>query len=832
VNPSALPDLAPIIDRMQSRFIRLADPSDVFDPLLPELLQLTDSGYGLIGEVWRDETSGAPFLKVFSLTDISWDDATRETVRTRRRDGIEFRNLDNLLGAPVRLREPVIANDPAQHAHSRGLPRGHPGMTAYLGMPLFHGGELVGMAGLANRPGGYDHALVEALNPLWSALGAIIGAVQMQRDRQQALAAQQASASMYRAVFDAAPVGIVRIGMDARIIHANPRYCEMLGYALDELVDRTYHHVTVPEDAVAQDRLAADLATGRIGEYRLDKRYRRRDGSVLHGHMTATLVRDAHGAPDHVIAIVEDVSERHRSLELLRQRDERLAKLSQQVPGVIYQLGIDPQGRVSMPYASPALRDVFEIEPADVQADARALYARIVPEHRQQFTDSVRHSMTTLREWRGEFEIDLPERGRRWIEGHSRAERMPDGGTRWHGYMADITERKLYEQAMLAAAAAERANAAKTEFLSRMSHELRTPLNAVLGFAQLLRMDRHAPLAGSQRQRVQHIERAGAHLLAMINDVLDLSRIEAGAVSLSIETLQVQPVVDEALEMVANAAREAGVTLHHAAGPPAYLRGDRVRLRQVLVNLLSNAIKYNRRGGRVDVSGRSDGDAVLLCVVDSGRGLEESQRLQLFQPFNRLGAERSDVEGTGIGLVITRRLVEMMRGCIEVSSRPGVGSVFSVRLPRAERPVTLVTGVDAGRGDVDNDGRLLRLLYVEDNPINVELVRQVLSLRPRVHLTVADCGARGIALARGERPDLLLVDMQLGDMSGLELAEALDRDPGTAAIPRVALSADAMPERVQAAQQRGFAPYLTKPLDVAALLRCVDARLDAPVTAA
>lgn len=395
----------------------------------------------------------------------------------------------------------------------------------------------------------------------------------------------------------------------------------------------------------------------------------------------------------------------------------------------------------------------------------------------------------------------------------------------------DITERRQFEEAMNSAKAAEKANKAKTDFLSRMSHELRTPLNAMLGFAQLLRVDPTNPINEIQRKKVGHIERAGAHLLAMLTDVLDLSRIEAGGLPLNLEPQRLTSVLEEAHALVSNQVTQTDVQL--LLTPPAddlFVKADQVRLRQILVNLMTNAVKYNKPGGRVMVEAQGVRSYVVITVSDTGRGLSEEQQAHLFEPFNRLGAERTSVEGTGIGLVIVKRLVDLMRGRIEISSQVGVGSSFRVWLPAALNPHPPAPdsthgrlGVRSGWGAFDalNPGTLT-LLYAEDNVVNVELVRQVMHMRPKWHMEVARSGAEAIQMVRSAPPDLLLLDMHLGDMSGLDVSDALARRAETAGIPRVALSADAMPDQISAARERGFLDYLTKPLDVARLLSLLD----------
>jgi len=329
-----------------------------------------------------------------------------------------------------------------------------------------------------------------------------------------------------------------------------------------------------------------------------------------------------------------------------------------------------------------------------------------------------------------------------------------------------------------------------------------------------------------QRTRIAHIERAGAHLLAMINDVLDLSRIEAGTMPLSPEPLAVAALLDDALALVTGQAQAAGVTLMPpTAAPQLLVRADRVRLRQVLVNLLSNAIKYNRPGGLVHLRAQRDGHEVALSVSDTGIGLTPEQMAHLWEPFNRLGAERTTVEGTGIGLALSQRMVQMMDGRLEVQSQPERGSTFSVRLPAADTPAALLSPAPAAL-QVHSGEKRRKVIYAEDNRINIELVQQVFQLRPKLQLRVAASGAEAIRLARDEAPDLMLLDMHLGDMSGLEVRETLLAD-GIAPIC-VALSADVLPSSVERALDAGFVEYLAKPLDVAALMRCLDRLLGAP----
>ena len=515
-------------------------------------------------------------------------------------------------------------------------------------------------------------------------------------ERERAQAALRDSEQRFRNILNTAPIGILYTDLRGYVKQANPRFCELTGYAEDELQLMTVAQYTHPDDVAADQDLSRQLVLGEMPMYRRQKRYITKDGRTLWVQSTVTLLRDELGQARRIVGVVEDITEH------LRLQDAETAR-----------------------------------------------------------------------------------------------------------------ER------------AEAANRAKSEFLSRMSHELRTPLNAMLGFAQLLELDRRHPLSADQQPWVAQIQQAGWHLLDMINDVLDLSRIESGNLKLQIEPIGLPDLLSASLAMVDTEARRRGLNIStDLADGTGVLMGDATRVKQILVNLLSNAVKYNSEGGRIHVASRMrPHDMVEIAVTDTGLGMTAEQLAELFQPFNRLGRERSSQEGTGIGLVISQRLAELMGGSLRARSIAGEGSSFILTLPGAIEPDTVPSNLDPlVTASAEYHRRIVH--YVEDNETNVEVMRGILSQRPQVLMEVSGNGAEALRTIRARQPDLILLDMHLPDMSGLELLEQLKSDEATADVPVVVVSADATARQIEAAMAAGAHLYLTKPVSVAELLAAVDEVLE------
>ena len=570
-------------------------------------------------------------------------------------------------------------------------------------------------------------------------------------------------------------------------------------------------------DRVKLDDAFAALAAGGDAAEELEFRLRRRDGEV---RWVVGRARGAvHGDRRVVFGMFIDVTEQRLTQERLRRAEQRALLAAQAVGLALWERDLI-DGDTWWDAQMFRLRG---LSPDDPRSPNELRHTCIHPDDLAYVERRTEKIIAGESDYTFDFRVRWPDGTVRWIATRGTVVRDEVGrAQRILGFNWDVTEHKRGEDMRREKAAAEEASRAKSEFLSRMSHELRTPLNAVLGFAQLMLEDPSQSLPDLQRERTERIRNAGKHLLALIDDVLDLTSVEVGGIATA--PVALAPLVDETLQWLAPAARQANVEL--GAGPlSGSVMADARRLRQVVANLLSNAVKYNRPGGlaRIECIDSADPAMLGLRVRDTGHGLTDAQMQRLFEPFNRLGAERSEIEGTGIGLTIVRALVEHMGGRIEVDSRAGKGSEFRVWLRRAGEPTPADAPAPASAEAAQAAAlRPMDVLYIEDNAINVMLVQELVTLRPNVRLHVAPDGRSGIAAAKSLRPACVLIDLQLPDIDGFQVLAALRADPALAGLTCIALSANAMPDDIARAMRAGFDDYWTKPIDFKQFLGGLD----------
>jgi len=668
--------------------------------------------------------------------------------------------------------------------------------------------------------------VVMSMLPVRDHTGMITGVASISRLPSE----HERASERFAALLEAAPDAMICVDTSGVIRLANARVSSLFGYDRDALLGRPVevlvpgalreHHIG-HRDGFFAAPTARPMGSGLL------LTAQRRDGSTFPAEVSLSATEATADSEPLVIAAVRDVSEKRAIEASLRESEIRLRQLAENVGAVFILLQVEP--RVLL-YISPQFESLTGYSPQEMFDDPGYILSSLVhPDDREQVLEQLERSFTHLESTRSEHRMVCRDGSIRWVRAVYRpVPPVANQPARLAGTIEDVTERVVATRRLAdAEAEARAANEAKNEFLSRMSHELRTPLNAVLGFAQLLELEL---VDTRQVESVHHILHAGRHLLALINDVLDIARIEAGEMSISLEPVSVRSMVYEVCRLMEPIASNLNVSLRlEGDGQECFALADSQRLRQILLNLVTNAIKYNHPGGQVWLSWSWDDRHVSVEVGDDGPGIASHLQSRLFTPFDRLGAEATSVEGTGVGLAVTRGLAELMDSRVNCFSELGRGSVFTVTLPKAMSPTpSAASGTQrpADRISPLPDGART-LLYIEDNIANVKLLEAVLTLRTEWNLVHAALGGLGVELARVHEPDLVLLDLHLPDGPGLDVLLTLRSDPATAHVPIVVLSADASPSHVRSLLEAGAERYLTKPLDLDEVLRVLDKVADA-----
>lgn len=507
-----------------------------------------------------------------------------------------------------------------------------------------------------------------------------------------------------------------------------------------------------------------------------------------------------------------------------REAAELLRRVAEELPGFLFTLAHSRGRGWSADVRGEKTGEVLGVAVGDVKRRPQALLEMLAPKERRAFLRpflDARRRVTVVSQ---SVEVQTREGSRKTLRVHARCSALPEGTHVWHGYVLDSDELDQLVTAKEKAREAQQVARARSEFLSSVSHELRTPLNGLLGFTELLMQDFRDPLSAGQRRRLETVLHSGRRLKALIEDVLDLTRIDQGVTALKCEPMLLAPTVERAIEILAVDTQRMGVSIHWQAPIDVLpVWGDVRAVEQILLNLLSNAVKYNRPHGGVYVSARAEGDEVVVLVRDEGIGMTPAQLGQLFQRFNRLGAEHSTRTGTGLGLVISRHLARSMSGDIEATSVPRQGTTMQLRLPRApeavdpQREEAVVTGFgSSGLSPLGGGGRLL---YIEDETVNALLMTEAVRAASGWEIEVAETGTQGLSLAQRIHPDLIFVDMNLPDIQGTQLLLRLRSLPACRQTRIIALSADAEDSHVAAARNAGADDYWFKPLELSRLRR-------------
>jgi PAS domain S-box-containing protein len=592
------------------------------------------------------------------------------------------------------------------------------------------------------------------------------------------------------------------VDLEGNFVHVNPAYRHILGWEPDDLIGKPctdYFHADDLERAMkAFDPV--DGVTPSAAE--LDLRERCHDDTYR--WMNWTIRRDG----DLYYAVGHDITHRRETYEALADSMEKSRAIFDAAVDSIVVVDKD----LHVVEASPSNDSTFAF--TREETEGRSALDFVHPEDQQMVRDALERGFVNDEVVKVRFRGLHTDGHYVTIESRGRVLRDARGDVAGAVVISrDITESVEAERALqLAKDEAEQANVAKSEFMSRMSHELRTPLNSVLGFAQILQMELQSP---NELEMISYIVKSGGYLLELINEVLDISRVETGNIAVSLELVSLDALVVECLNVVSVDATACGVEIINHCESDRLVRADPQHLRQVLVNLLSNAIKYNHAGGAVTLTCDEDGDRVRLHVTDTGPGVAPQLHERLFAPFDRLDAASKGIEGTGLGLALSKGLMEAIGGSLGVESQEGAGSTFWMELPLATTSSNFLEApMDAGSSQLTNETLTATVLYIEDNVGNVRLMERLMVHRPNVRLITALEGKLGFELARQQRPDLILLDVHMPDLSGYEVLELLRDDDGTASIPVVMLSADASHEQVRKFSDAGARDYLTKPLDL------------------
>lgn len=810
------------------------EPSRLFEPMLDVLVEYSESEFGFIGEVFHDD-NGNPWLQTHAITNIAWDEATQRIYEENARTGFEFRNLESLFGRVLQSGKALISNSPATDNRAGGIPDGHPPLRSFMGLPFYRGDRMVGMVGVANRQGGYDNTIQEALAPVLSGCSFIIETFRLARERQLFAAQLKDSEALHRGILEAAVDSIITVDDGGMIVSVNRAVIRMFGYEPAELVGQSMS-MLMPDRFVANhhryiEKYLETRQTGIVGVGR-EIVGRHKCGTEIPLELAVSEVRQG----DRILftGILRDITDRKRAE---KERSDAYAQLvavldscsqvsvvATDTQGVITVFNRGAENMLGYSTAEMVGKQTPAIlhDPEEVAAYGKVLTERYGTEVSgfRVFVEPAERNDFDRREWTyihadgRRIRADLTVTAVRDSQGHI---------TGYLGVAVDVTARHQAElQLIEAKETAEAASKAKSDFLANTSHEIRTPINGIIGMQELLRQTQ---LTDEQSQYIDALGNCARVLLNVINEVLDYSKIEAGHLKIEHVPVELRGQVTNSLEPLQIRARQKGLrfTIELDQDVPTHVLTDPIRLTQILMNLVGNAVKFTSHGSiRVSVGIDYDesGLAILrFAVSDTGPGIEPAVQEAIFDPFTQSDSSTTRrFGGTGLGLSIASRLVELLGGDIQLESEPGSGTTFrfSVRTQITDAAPPESDSTDQNQpepSDARDDTPGLKVLVAEDHPVNQLFASRILQRRQH-DVTIATNGQEAVDHVHQQDFDVVLMDVQMPIMDGLEaIARIRQKEKGTGRrLPIIALTAHAMNGYDQKCYAAGADAYISKPL--------------------
>lgn len=779
----------------QNDFISNATVSDLFANVLESLLEITESEYGFIGDIHYSE-SEQPYLKTHAITDISWNSQTRQLFERQSLSGLEFHNLDSLFGEVIATSQPLVTNDPSHHPSSAGLPNGHPPLNAFFGLPILSGNEMVGMIGLANRPGGYDESDIEFLRPLQTTCGQIIDAYRREQRRAETEARLKESENMLRQVLNTIPTRVFWKNLDGVYLGCNYNFAQDAGFGSEkDIIGKSDYQMPWKTEASSYRHDDKIVINNGIPRLKFEERQTTPSGEQVWLRTSKIPLRNIDEKVIGILGSYDDISEEKKKEMLVLESEARLA-----VAQRIAQVGNwewDVAGGVNL--WSEEIYRILGIDPENKDVSYNDYFNAIHPEDALRIQSLIDAQTALKLPYEYEARIESYDGLNKFVAVRAQFDFDEQGEiSRIYGTMQDITERKRMEKM-------------KDDFISTVSHELRTPLTSIKGSLGLLTNMLSSNSEAKMVSLLSIAQNNTDRLLFLINDILDISKIESGHIVFHFQPLDLVALTKEAISNNSSYANDVHFNFIDSSDHVVWVNADRDRILQVVYNLLSNAAKFSHSGGVVDISIDELDDKVGLSIRDHGVGIEEDFIPKLFEKFTQADSSSSrSVGGTGLGLSISRSIIERHHGSIEVESKLGEGSTFRIVLP--------LHRVVSTELDSDNTGNGPHILICEDEPDVAVLLKEMLELEG-YSCDVANSADEAKKMLYRQQYDAMTLDIMLPGKDGITLLKELRAEPQFMDLNVIIVSVKADEAHAELeGSALGVSDWLGKPIDENRLL--------------